>query len=222
MNTLDDAFTRLLGTQPTDQQKQDLYRTRDALKLKNDDVLWLLLMALGHYETLYRRFPALISEAAVTTLAKVKETASAELKASASATQRELTAALARAAERAAPGTTRCRTLRWTLASLVTSAVCLSFVGWVAYRHGAVSGFSQGWVNAHRTCADENAAAAWGNTPEGQLAYALAKAGSLRDLANCSGRGWVQKGRVCFPRSDGGSVYGWRLPLVSGHDVQDP
>jgi hypothetical protein len=64
VNTPEDAFTKLLGRQPSDKEKQDLLRTRDALDLKNNDAPWQLVMALGHYETLYSRFPALIKQAA--------------------------------------------------------------------------------------------------------------------------------------------------------------
>jgi hypothetical protein len=63
---LDDSFTALLGRQPTDREKQALYRTRDALKLKTTDAVWLLLMALQHYETLYEQVPAKIATAART------------------------------------------------------------------------------------------------------------------------------------------------------------
>ncbi len=61
MSTIEEAFTRILGTQPTDGQRQTLLRTRDALNLKNNDALWLVLIALGHYETLYARFPEISS-----------------------------------------------------------------------------------------------------------------------------------------------------------------
>ena len=57
MGDLDDSFGQLLGRQPTDQERQSLYRVRDALKLTTADAVWLLLMALQHYETLCERFP---------------------------------------------------------------------------------------------------------------------------------------------------------------------
>ena len=57
MGELDDSFATLLGRQPTDKEKQALYRVRDALKLKATDAVWLLLMALQHYETLYEQLP---------------------------------------------------------------------------------------------------------------------------------------------------------------------
>lgn len=52
----------------------------------------------------------------------------------------------------------------------------------------------------------------WANTPEGQLAYQLAKAGSLRELASCSGHGWFERDGVCYP---GARSHGWRLPTDS-------
>ena len=38
MSELDDSFARLLGRQPTDKERQALYRVRDALRLKSTDV----------------------------------------------------------------------------------------------------------------------------------------------------------------------------------------
>lgn len=64
MSELDDSFAKLLGRQPTDGERQELYRVREALGLGNNDALWLVLMALQHYESLYAGIPASIKEAA--------------------------------------------------------------------------------------------------------------------------------------------------------------
>jgi hypothetical protein len=37
VRALEEAFPRLLGRQPSDKEKQDLYRVREALKLKDHD-----------------------------------------------------------------------------------------------------------------------------------------------------------------------------------------
>ncbi len=58
MGELDDSFAQLLGRQPSDKDRQDLYRVRDALKIKATDSVWLLLMALQYYVKLYEEFPA--------------------------------------------------------------------------------------------------------------------------------------------------------------------
>ena len=64
MSELDDSYAKLLGRQPTDAERQNLYRVRDALGLKNNDALWLVLMALQHYENIYASIPASIKDAA--------------------------------------------------------------------------------------------------------------------------------------------------------------
>jgi len=67
-NSLDDSFSKLLGRQPSDAERQQLYKVRDALALKNNDALWLVLMALQYYQDQYERFPKAISCPASTIL----------------------------------------------------------------------------------------------------------------------------------------------------------
>ena len=71
-------------------------------------------------------------------------------------------------------------------------------------------------TDGYRATADVNAAASWANTPSGQIAFALDRAGSLNRLAQCDGQGWrfVQNGRrSCYPHATvDGKVYGWTLP----------
>ena len=38
-SSLDDSFAKLLGRQPSDAERQQLYRVRDALELKNNDAV---------------------------------------------------------------------------------------------------------------------------------------------------------------------------------------
>ena len=57
MKTLEESFTTFLGRPPTDSERQVFLREREALNLKDNDAFWRLLMVLGHYETLYGRFP---------------------------------------------------------------------------------------------------------------------------------------------------------------------
>ena len=212
MRTLDKAFAALLGTQPDDQSRQHLYRVRDALNLREDDALWLLLMVLGHYETLYGQIPALIAKETASLLAGVRQAAEAEMKATSEKTKQDLVAAVARTAEKAASRTTRGNLLKWGAACISATTIGLISMGWWSHRHGTIEGHARGWAEAHRMATDERAAASWANTPEGRLGYGLAKAGSLRELATCSGRGWQRKGELCFPKPLGGSIYGWRLP----------
>ena len=95
MNDLDDAFARLLARQPTDAERQRLYQVRDALDLKNNDALWLVLIALQHYDNMYARFPELIKQAAVQTLLEFQETANSTLDATKAAAKADLAKAVA-------------------------------------------------------------------------------------------------------------------------------
>ena len=58
MSDLDESFEKLLGRQPTDDERQRLYRVRDALNIKPTDAVWTLLMVLEHYQTMYEEIPA--------------------------------------------------------------------------------------------------------------------------------------------------------------------
>lgn len=55
------TFEKLLGRQPSDKEIQSLYRVKNALSIQDNDALWLVLMALESYDTLYRKYPAMIS-----------------------------------------------------------------------------------------------------------------------------------------------------------------
>jgi len=211
VSDLEGSFAQLLGRQPTDQERQNLYKVRDALKLGNSDSLWLLLMVLGHYETLYSKFPALILAAAKEVTKTTRETALAQAQAAAA----ETTAALGRAVQEAAVASARqaAGARQWRWISIGVAVVCLSLVAlsWVGFRRGRETGFANGWAMARQQCDTAAAAASWANTPEGKLAYRLAEGGNIRELANCSGRGWVVRDGVCWPQAERGKMTGWRL-----------
>ena len=90
--------------------------------------------------------------------------------------------------------------------------------GGVGYRFGHAGGWEGGQADGYRTAPAENAAASWANTPAGQIALGLDRAGSLDQLAHCTGRGWtlaMQAGRkVCTPGVVGGkgAADGWNVP----------
>lgn len=100
MTDLESSFTQLLGRQASDREKQDLYRARDALNLKDNDAVWLLLMALGHYETLYAKVPAMMAKAAGDVTAAVQKAAEAQVKATVARVHADLGAAVAQTAAR--------------------------------------------------------------------------------------------------------------------------
>lgn len=212
MGELDDSFTALLGRQPTDREKKALYRVRDALKLKSTDAVWLLLMALQHYETLYESFPARIEEAARDVTKTVRQTALAEAQSAAGQAKKALAEAVRQAAVASAKRAAGAQLWKWVSIAATTATLSIGITGWWQFGRGERAGIATGWTSAAKQCTSAAAAASWANTPEGQLAYRLAQAGSLRDLATCTGRGWVAKDGSCFVQSERGRVHGWRLP----------
>lgn len=89
--------------------------------------------------------------------------------------------------------------------------------GGTAYWLGHASGQEIGRADGYKTAMDEKAAASWANTPAGQLALALDKAGSLSVLARCTAQNWKTEtrdgARFCFPMPDAKqSVTGWHIP----------
>jgi hypothetical protein len=212
---LDDNFALLLGRQPSDKERQDLYRVRDALKLKATDAVWLLLMALQHYETLYEEFPARIAAAAREVTKAVRSTAEAEAKAAQEETKRVLTEAVRQAAVVSASQATRAQAVKWAAVAAGAFVLSLTFLSWGAFGHGEEKGRAVGRETANRQYAALAAAASWANTPEGQLAYALAKAGGLAEVARCSGRGMVSRDGWCTVPSERGRLLArWPLPAM--------
>ena len=71
------SFSRLLGRQPSDAERKELYRVWDAFRLKNNDALWLILIALQYYQGQYERFPTVIAQTAKKVLTDFRATAGA-------------------------------------------------------------------------------------------------------------------------------------------------
>lgn len=61
MLELEATFEKLLGRQPSEKEVQSLYRVKNALNIRDNDALWLVLMALESYDTLYRKYPVMIA-----------------------------------------------------------------------------------------------------------------------------------------------------------------
>lgn len=213
MGELDDSFAQLLGRQPSDAERQQLYRVRDALGLKHNDALWLVLMALQHYQSQYERFPELIANAARQALGEVKTTADAAMRASAESARADLAQGVAEAARQVAHQVAGKQKLQWLAASSAVVCLVLGAVGWFAFSSGQKSGYHGGFGVGYREARDEKAAASWANTPDGKLAYRFAESGELQRLARCQGKGWEIRKSVCLPFSPPNEgTYGWTMP----------
>ena len=209
MSELETSFAMLVGRQPSDKDRQDLYRVRDALKLKANDALWSVLFMLQHYEWLYSRHPAAIGEAVKEVTKTVRETALAQARAAAAETTKALAHAVAEAATASAKRAAGAQMLKWTVGCMIAATVCLSAISWWAHGRGERTGYAIGYEAARGRYESASAMASWANTSEGQVAYRLAKAGNLWELATCSGHGWFQRDGACYA---GARTHGWRLP----------
>jgi hypothetical protein len=209
---LDDSFTQLLGRQASDREKQDLYRVRDALKLKPTDAVWLLLMALQHYQTLYEQIPAQIVSTAREVTKAVRATAEAEAKVAQEQTTWALMDAVRQAAARSAAQAAGAQRAKWV--SIAVSVICIGLLltGWASFSCGYGRGKAVGEEGALKRYGAMVALSSWGATPDGQLAYGLSKAGGLSEVARCSGRGMVPRDGWCTVPSERGKVIArWRF-----------
>ena len=215
MRELDESFALLLGRQPTDAERQVLYRVRDALKLENNDALWQILMALQYHQSQYEKFPAAIAQSAQAILADFRVTADAIAEASAQEAKAAMTEAVAASAHEVADKVAGKVKLQWVAVCFIVVTGCLCGTGWLAYQAGAKAGWGQGY----QKMIVEEEAAEWSFTEEGLTAYELAQVhpGTIKLLARCTGKGWYKKsneaGTVCVPAPDKDrNIRGWRVP----------
>jgi hypothetical protein len=106
----------------------------------------------------------------------------------------------------------RQRTFQTIIISLLVTLAGFIGTGMIANRMGYRTGYAEG----EQANFDASARAAWGNSKEGQIAYLLAQAENIENLATCARPGWKveQRGtqRVCLPREAEKTLYGWGIP----------
>jgi len=60
--TVEEAFTKVVGREASDEERARLYRLRDALGLQDNDAFWSIVMALEHYDSFFRAYPDRLAE----------------------------------------------------------------------------------------------------------------------------------------------------------------
>lgn len=213
MDELAETFTKLTGRVPTESDIHTLYRIKDTLNLKNNDAIWLILMALQYYEQLYQAIPQKISQASDNILQTFKATAESTIQAAIETAKTELVKTVTASNKDIARNISRKQMWKWAAICITVTFISLSLVGTLLHYTGSKSGMRMGYVQGYESAKDEKASASWAATEEGHLAYQLAKSGSLSILAKCNQPGWhVEKG-ICYPRpAKDGRLYGWRVP----------
>ena len=142
-----------------------------------------------------------------------RATAEAQAKAAQEEAQKTLADAVHRSAVASARQAAGAPTVQVGEHRRVRRHALVDHVGWWQFRRGDAAGAARGENQARKECERATAAAAWVSSPEGRLAYELARVGSLRDLATCSGRGVAARDGWCVVQPERGKPFRWRLPV---------
>lgn len=73
MDDIESSFKELLGRQPSEKEVERLYRVKNALNIRDNDAIWMILMALESYDTLYSKYPGLIAGQVDVVIGKQRE-----------------------------------------------------------------------------------------------------------------------------------------------------
>lgn len=203
MPEFDDSFTALLGRQPTDAERLQLFKIRDALGIGANDALWQVLIALQFYQTQYERFPEQIQKACAEVLVEARATATATAKAAAEHARAEIARAVGR-------GGSRKQLVQWCISGIVIGAALVALGAWWGYRSGFPAGQVRGGLPGVSATAEEV-----------RLAADLIRSGSLRVLSRCEGPGWQVRSGKCYPLPTNGTVYGWAVASKSSGKTQE-
>jgi len=151
VSELGDAFAQLLGRQPTDKERPNLYRVRDALNLRTTDSLCLVLMVLERYETLYEKVSARIMDTVRAATKAARETAEAQAKVAQEETKNALMEAVRPAVVSAkqAAGAQAVKCVSILATAMVAFVVK---VGVLAFRKGEASVHARVSVGAGSSC----------------------------------------------------------------------
>ncbi|MEB0222065.1 hypothetical protein [Pseudomonas sp. AB12(2023)] len=134
MDELGASFTKLLGRQPSDKEVEKLYRVKNALNIRDNDSLWLVLMALESYDTLYSKYPGIISSHVENALEGIRKTAAQVADAETKKALGSLSEAVSRTSEKvavAAVAGAKYQALGLVTLGLVGFGALCTFVGFV-------------------------------------------------------------------------------------------
>jgi hypothetical protein len=69
---MDTCFERLVGRPMGETERARLYRLRDVLGLRDNDAFWAIIMALEHYDALFREYPERLARVTERTIENVR------------------------------------------------------------------------------------------------------------------------------------------------------
>ena len=203
------AFEAAFRRKPTAEEVERLERVMDVLDVRENDAIMTLMVVLEFYLGLYGSVPGRIEAAAKAAVGETKETTEKIAATAAQLAHGDLVEQLGKAVNQVASDAARKQQWKALGAGIAAAAISLLVTGWMCFDAGKEAGYGA----AIKVARNETAAAAWANTPEGQLAYRLALAGSLQQVARCSAPGWKIRNGACLPQVDAeGTLHGWVMP----------
>ena len=203
------AFEAAFRRKPTAEEVERLGRVMDVLDVRENDAIMTLMVVLEFYLGLYGSVPGRIEAAAKAAVGETKETTEKIAATAAQLAHGDLVEQLGKAVNQVASDAAKKQQWKALGAGIAAAAISLLVTGWVCFDAGKEAGYGA----AIKVARNETAAAAWANTPEGQLAYRLALAGSLQQVARCSAPGWKIRNGACLPQVDAeGTLHGWVMP----------
>ncbi len=203
------AFEAAFRRKPTAEEVERLERVMDVLDVRENDAIMTLMVVLEFYLGLYGSVPGRIEAAAKAAVGETKETTEKIAATAAQLAHGDLVEQLGKAVNQVASDAAKKQQWKALGAGIAAAAISLLVTGWVCFDAGREAGYGA----AIKVARNETAAAAWANTPEGQLAYRLALAGSLQQVARCSAPGWKIRNGACLPQVDAeGTLHGWVMP----------
>ena len=203
------AFEAAFRRKPTAEEVERLERVMDVLDVRENDAIMTLMVVLEFYLGLYGSVPERIEAAAKAAVGETKETTEKIAATAAQLAHGDLVEQLGKAVNQVASDAAKKQQWKALGAGIAAAAISLLVTGWVCFDAGREAGYGA----AIKVARNETAAAAWANTPEGQLAYRLALAGSLQQVARCSAPGWKIRNGACLPQVDAeGTLHGWVMP----------
>jgi hypothetical protein len=179
----------------------------DKFGIEPTDAVWALMIVLGRYSDLYEAVPEKIDGTVQGILEKIHSVAAAEAESSRVRLQASLTDAVVGAAESVAARKGRRELLKWS--AIVSTAAVLMLVS--VFVSGYRLGFDHGRARGFNAGVEGRLVASWALSVDGLRAFELWEAGDLEHLSACDRPGWKLDSGVCYPKSDEGKLYGWRV-----------
>ena len=201
MGDIRNGMKTISGNEPTAAQIARVTSIAHDFDIPKNDALFPLFVALDQYHGVFGELPE-----------KMRLAADAVAKEAAENTKHQVNLGLVAAIHKMGPqigyalvdhakALNQVDRAKWVGGAVVVVVAAFAAFGWITHATGYSTGFEVGQAAGHAAAADEKAMAAWANTPQGRMAYELAKNGTLEMVGNCNGRGWELSQGLCTPKS---------------------